>query len=59
MRDSRVIYRVLVGKHEGKRPMGRPRHGWKILLIWIYRKWDVEDWIGSSWLEIGTGGGHL
>jgi len=27
--EKRGIYRVLVGKHEGKRPIGRPRHRWK------------------------------
>jgi hypothetical protein len=26
MGDSRSVYRVLVGKNEGKRPLGRPRH---------------------------------
>jgi len=30
-----------------------------IILRCIFRKWDVEVWIGSSWLRIGTGGGHL
>jgi len=29
MRESRGIYRVLVGKPEGKRPLGRPRHRWE------------------------------
>jgi hypothetical protein len=24
---------------------------------WIFRKWEVELWTGSSWLVIGTGGG--
>ena len=24
----RVVYRSLVGKHEGNRPIGRPRHRW-------------------------------
>jgi len=28
----------------------------RIILRWIYRKWDVEVWTGSSWLRIGTGG---
>ena len=32
--------------------------GW-IILSWIFRKWDVRVWTGSSWLSIGTGGGHL
>jgi len=27
--------------------------------LWIFRKWDVGVWTGSSWLRIGTGGGHL
>jgi hypothetical protein len=30
-----------------------------IILIWIFRKWDVEIWIGLSWFRIGAGGGHL
>ena len=29
MRESRGIYRVLVGKLEGKRPLGRPRLRWE------------------------------
>jgi hypothetical protein len=31
----------------------------RIILRWIFRKWDVDVWIGSSWLRVGTGGGHL
>jgi hypothetical protein len=31
----------------------------RIILRWILRKWDVGVWTGSSWLKIGTGGGHL
>jgi len=31
----------------------------RIILRWIFRKWDVEVCTGSSWLRIGTGGGHL
>jgi len=30
-----------------------------IILRWIFRKWDVGAWAKSSWLWIGTGGGHL
>jgi len=32
---------------------------WRIILRWIFRKWDVGVWTGSRWLRIGTGGGHL
>ena len=27
--ERRGVYPVLVGKPEGKRPLGRPRHGWE------------------------------
>jgi hypothetical protein len=32
-----------------------PGVDWKIILRWIFKKWDVEEWTGSSWLRIGTG----
>ena len=28
------------------------------ILRWIFREWDVGAWTGSSWLRVGTGGGH-
>ena len=31
----------------------------RIILRWIFRKWDVGLWTGLIWLRIGTGGGHL
>ena len=31
----------------------------KIKLRWIFRKLNVGIWTGSSWLRIGTVGGHL
>jgi hypothetical protein len=31
----------------------------KIILRWIFRKWDVGVWVGLSWLRIETVGGHL
>jgi hypothetical protein len=46
---------VLVTKPERKRPPGRPRLDGRIILRWIFRKWDVGIWTGSSWLRIGTG----
>jgi len=31
----------------------------KIILRWIFSKWDVGFWTGSSWLRIGTVDGNL
>jgi hypothetical protein len=31
----------------------------RIVLRWLFRKWDVEVWTGSSWLRIEIGGGRL
>ena len=59
MGKRRGVYRVLVGKPEGKRPLGRRRSKWKDDITWIFRKWDVGVWTGSIWLRIGTGSGHL
>ena len=39
--------------------LGDPGVGGRIILRWTFRKWDVGVWTGSSWLRIGTGGGHL
>jgi len=49
----------VVGEPEGERQLGRPRRKWEIILRGIFMKWDVGIWTGSSWLKIGTGGGHL
>jgi len=38
---------------------GDPGVDARIILRWIFRKCDVGIWSGSSWLRIGTGGGHL
>jgi hypothetical protein len=55
---KKYLYRVLVGTHEGKTPLGRPRRRWEDNIKMTFRKWDVGVWTGSSWLWIGTGGGQ-
>jgi len=57
--EGRGVYRVPLGKPEGKRPLGRPRHRWEIILRWIFRNWEEVVRNGWSWLRIGTGGEHL
>jgi hypothetical protein len=47
MGEERKVYKVLVGKPEGKRPLGRPRRRWKMRSEWILRRlaWGGVDWI--------------
>ena len=59
MGEKRGVYRVLVGKPEGRNRLGDPDVDGRIILGWIFRKWYVGLWTGSIWLMIGTDGGHL
>jgi hypothetical protein len=59
MGEGRDVYRVLVGKLEGKSHLVDPGVDGRIILRRIFRKWDVGVWTGLSWLRIETVGGHL
>jgi hypothetical protein len=50
MRDGRGVYRVLVGKPEGKRPLGRPRSRWEDNVRMDLHEVGCrcEDWIGLA-----------
>jgi hypothetical protein len=58
MGEKRGAYRILVGRPEGRRPLGRPGCRWEDNI-----KTDLQEgggaWTGLSWLRIGTGGGLL
>jgi hypothetical protein len=60
MGEMRGVYSVLVGKSEGKRPLGISGRRWEDGI-----NMDLQEvecgmlWTGSSWLRIGTGGGQL
>ena len=57
--EGRGVHRVLIGKPEGKRPLGRPRRRWEDnIKMDLQEVWGVVG-TGWSWLRIGTGGGHL
>ena len=53
MGEGKVVHRVLVGKPEGKRPLGRSRRRREDNI-----RIDLQE-VGVSWLRIGTGGGCL
>jgi len=59
MGEERGVYRVLVRKPEGRRPLERPRRRWGIILERISRRWDVGIWTGLGCPRIETGGGRL
>jgi hypothetical protein len=59
MVERRGAYRVLVGKPEGKRPLGRHRRKWEDNIKLYLRKVDWGAWTGVIWLMIGTGDGNL
>jgi hypothetical protein len=42
--ERRGVYKVLVGKPEEKKPLGRPRRRWEDNIRWIFRKCDVGAW---------------
>jgi hypothetical protein len=49
MGERRVAYRALVGKPEGRRPLGRPRYRWEDN-IKIHLQ-EVE-WVGIDWIDL-------
>ena len=58
MGEGRVVHRVLLGKPDGKRPLGRPRRRWEDnIKMDIREEGGVET--GWSWLRIWSDGGHL
>jgi hypothetical protein len=57
--EGRGVYRVLVGKPEGKRPMEWPRRRWEDNVAADLQEVVCGIWTGLSWLRIETGGEHL
>jgi len=49
MGERRGVYRVLVGKPEGKKPLGRPRPRWEYNI-----KMDLQEVVcgGMDWIEL-------
>jgi hypothetical protein len=58
MGEMRSAYRILVGSREGRNHLEDSGIDGKIVLKWIFKKWEGA-WAGLIWLRIGTGGGLL
>jgi hypothetical protein len=52
-------YRILMGKPEGKRPLGKLRRRWVGNIKMDIKRYDGAVWPGLIWLRIGTSGGLL
>jgi len=59
MGERRSVHRVLVGKPEGKRRLGRPRRRWEENIKLELQNVGRGPWTGSIWPRTGTGGGIL
>jgi len=59
MGERRVLFRFWWGNVRERDHWGDQGVGGRIILRWIFRKWEVGVWTGSSWIRIGTGGGHV
>jgi hypothetical protein len=59
MGEKRNAYRILLGKPEEKRPLGRTRRRWVTILKWILERYGGIVFTGSMWLRIETSAGLL
>jgi hypothetical protein len=57
--EDTKLCKDFVGKPEGKRPLGTPRHKWEDEIRMDLGETGWKVWSEFSWLRIGTGGGLL
>jgi hypothetical protein len=56
MGEKRNAHRLLVGKPEGKKPLGRPRRRWVDNIRMNLGEVDGAMWTGLAWIRTRTGG---
>jgi hypothetical protein len=59
MSERRGLYRVLMGTVREGDHLEDPGVDGRIMLIWVFRQWDMRAWTGPIWLRIQTDGGRL
>jgi hypothetical protein len=59
MAEMRNAYKILVGKPEGKRPLGRPRRRWEDNIKMYHMETGLEGVDYIYWFRLGTGSGLL
>jgi hypothetical protein len=47
--EGRGVYKVLVGRPKGRRPLGRPRHRWEDNVKMDLREIEIE---GVNWIQL-------
>jgi hypothetical protein len=47
--EERGVYRVFVGRPEGKTPLGRPRHRWEDNIMMDLREIGID---GANWIQL-------
>jgi len=57
--EKNDAYRVLVGNLRERDHFEDPVAEERIMLRWVFRKWNGGAWTGLIWFRIGTGGGLL
>jgi hypothetical protein len=49
MGEGRAVYRVLVGRPKGRRPLGKPRHSWEDNIKMDLREIGID---GENWIQL-------
>jgi hypothetical protein len=54
VRVKRNVNKVLAGKDEGRRPLGKPKRRWEDNIKIVLKEIGMSVWTGSMWLKTRT-----